>query len=169
MVSFAVPSRVSFEADSGVRRTGYVTHFEGNRIWIYLKDAKGATLHAQVHLVFRRDGEASLGMAGRVAWSVQDRVSIEVHHPVDRAIVRAWSQDEAADVSDFVRLDRAEVPTAEFYPSVEIVDALSEAAQQSITPTDDIRWSSEAVVALPVSHPNLSESRANAGRHEEDR
>jgi len=161
VVSFAVPSRVSFEAEDGVRRTGYVTHLKGCCIWIYLKDAHEAGLRSWVRLVFRRDGESSLGMAGQVVWSAQDRVTVEVHHPVDRAIVRAWSRDESADVSEFVRLNRTEVPTAEIYPSVEIVDALSvpTTSAQHVTPTEDVRWppdtSPDELVALLVSDPTL--------------
>ncbi len=123
VVAFAIPSRVALETDDGRRWTGYVTHFEGGCIWVYLRSAPEPSFRSSVRLVFRREGEASLGMAGEVIWSAQDRVAVEVQHPVDTAIVGQWARGEAADVSDFVRLHGAELPTAELYPVGKIVNS----------------------------------------------
>ena len=140
-VAFAIPSRVALETDEGRRSTGYVTHFEGGCIWVYLRGAADPSLRSSVRLVFRREGESSLGMGGTVIWSAQDRVAVEVQHPVDRAIVRQWACGEAADVSDFVRLDRTELPTAEFSP-VGVIGGMAEAAAKTDpTPADDPRRS----------------------------
>ncbi len=124
-VAFAIPSRVALETGDGGRCTGYVTHFEGGCIWAYVRGLVSPSFRSSVRLVFRREGESSLGMAGVIIWSAQDRVAVEVRHPVDRAIVRQWSRGEAADVSEFVRLDRTEVPTAEFSPVDAVVVAMT--------------------------------------------
>ena len=135
-VAFAIPSRVALETDEGERSTGYVTHFEGGCIWVYLRGAADPSLRSSVRLVFRREGESSLGMGGTVIWSAQDRVAVEVLHPVDRAIVRQWGAGAVADVSEFVRLHRAELPTAEFSP-VNVVTMVTEAASTHPIATND--------------------------------
>ena len=116
VVAFAVPNSVTLEAEDGGRSTADVTHFEGGCIWVYLRRGADLSYRASLRLVFRQEGEASLGMGGVVIWSANGRIAIEVQHPVDRSIVRQWSRGLAADVSEFVRLDRTELPTAEYAP-----------------------------------------------------
>ena len=189
-VAFAIPSRVALETGDGGRCTGYVTHFEGGCIWAYVRGLVSPSFRSSVRLVFRRDGESSLGMAGLIIWSAQDRVAVEVQHPVDRAIVRQWSRGEVADVSEFVRLDRTEVPTAEFSPvaavamamnGAEITDA-SVAAERVIRrrarasidgswrdrDTLEDRVSPEPFASEPFREPELVEARFGGARQAEE-
>ena len=71
---------------------------------------------------------------------------MEVQHPVDRAIVQCWASGEAADMSEFVRLHRAEVPTAEVYP---IERRLLDPAN-----TDDLSAASEFSPTVEASWPD---------------
>lgn len=129
VVAFAIPGRVVLESNDGGRWTGHVTHFEGDCIWVYLRDVAAPPLRSSVRLVFRRPGEASLGMGASVMWLNQERVAVEVDHPVDRMIVRQWARGETADASELVRVDGTETPTAEFPPVVEaLIDRLDGAS-----------------------------------------
>ena len=158
VVAFAVPRRVVLETDDGGRWTGFVTHFEGDCIWVYLRAVDTPPLRSSVRLVFRREGEASLGMGARVMWQNHDRIAVEVHHPVDRTIVRQWARGEPADASELVRVDRTEAPTAEFPPVVRaVIDTLppeetarhrAPAVDSSRAPTIEEHWDAEDA-ALP--------------------
>ena len=145
VVAFAIPSRVALETDLGDRASGYVTHFEGGCIWVYLRGAAEPSFRSSVRLVFRREGEASLGMAGVVIWSAQDRVAVEVQHPVDRAIIRDWGRGEPADVSEFVKLHHTELPTAEFDPVSAEGDALD------VPTLNDVPGAASRTARLPRS------------------
>lgn len=131
VVAFAIPTQVCIEGD-GARVSGYVTHFEGGCVWVYLRGGTDLSFRIPVRLIFSREGEASLGMAGVVLWASRNRVAVEVQHVVDLAIVRQWSRGEPADVSEFVRVERAELPTAEFSPIAALASAYPADQQPTI-------------------------------------
>lgn len=98
MFAFPVPSRVVLEGPGGARAAAYVAEIEPSCVWVYTREPLPDTFRAHVRLTFRLEGGPSLGMSGRVVWRSQDRASIEIAHPLDRALIREWARGRSADL-----------------------------------------------------------------------